>query len=193
VGKQQESSYYDKLFSDEGYAQEPEKLRWYPIWKSCAEGVTAKGANTIIDLGCGPGHLAEVIRRINGYKYQYIGYDFSRTAIDVARNRLGDPRFDFRLVDLQSHDFNENAKDDELPVYVSTEFFEHVEFDLEVVEKMKSGSSVFFSLPRFDDPGHVRFFEKDEEIRSRYETLLDIHAIKLMSDKWRYCIKSTRK
>jgi trans-aconitate methyltransferase len=193
MGKQQDSSYYDGLFSEKAYSEDPEGLRWYPVWRSTVEEVIAHGSTSIIDLGCGPGLLAEVLCSVNGYPYKYVGYDFSNVAIDIADNRRLDPRFSFKLADLSTYDFHEEFDELDVMTYVSTEFLEHVEFDLDVISKMRQGSLVLFSLPRFDDPGHVRFFEKDTDIRDRYSDLLDIQAIKLMPDKWRFCIKSIKK
>lgn len=193
MGQQQEAEYYDRLFSEEGYHQEAHNLRWYPVWKSSADEIVRWGSPKIVDLGCGPGHLAEIINRTNGYPFLYIGYDFSRVAIDIARAKVISDRFDFRLADLSSHDFNESVGEARRVTYVSTEFLEHVEFDLEVIERIPSENPLLFSLPRFDDPGHVRFFTDEQSIRQRYGGLLNIYSIQIMPDNWRYCVQSVRR
>jgi len=193
MGRQQDAAYYDGIYLGSHYEQEASALRWYPIWKEVADTLIKQGATKIIDLGCGPGHLAEVIAHTTGYPIKYIGYDFSGIAIDMSTKKSLDDRFSFVKVDLSNYDFNKFIDENDNLFYVSIEFFEHVEFDQEVIKRMKPNKPLIFSLPKFDDPGHVRFFENEQSIITRYEDLLDIHEIKLMQDKWRFLIRSTVK
>jgi len=198
MGSQQDSEYYDNMWKQSGYEKEAENLRWFPVWQSVTDAIMRKlvvrqSTVRIIDLGCGPGHIAEVLNKTTGLPFSYIGYDFSSVAIKMAQEKHIGDRFKFKEADLSEYDFHESEKKDEDVIYVSVEFLEHVEFDREVIEKLKSGRSVFFSLPNFDDPGHVRFFAGEKEIRERYEDLLDIHSVTVMSDGYRFVIDSKRK
>ena len=199
MGSQQDSAFYDKLWSQDYFNETTETLRWYPIWRSVSDAVLRrlvinKSPVRIIDLGCGPGHFVEVLDKTTKLPFSYVGYDFSPVAIsDANKKNLGD-RFTFKEADLFDYDFNESAQESEDVIYVSTEFFEHVEFDREVMKKIKSGCSLLFSVPNFDDPGHVRFFTGGEmEIRERYEDILDISSVQTMPDGYRFFIESVRK
>ena len=194
-GRQQDSVYYDKLWSDPGYQVSAEKLRWYPIWTLTAARIledSRAGIKQVIDLGCGPGHFASVLSRLVNTAISYTGYDFSSVAIDAARRRKPDHRFSFVQADLSSHEFNAAVpeKCNDPVTYVAIEFFEHVNFDLDVIKRMRPDTPLLFSVPNFDDPGHVRTFKTEEDIRNRYAGLMSILDIKRMSDGYRFFVEA---
>jgi len=198
MGSQQDAEYYDNMWMQSGYEKEAENLRWYPVWQSATDAIMRKlvlnkFAVRIIDLGCGPGHIAEVLNKTTGLPFSYIGYDFSSVAIDMANKKNIGDRFIFKEADLSDYNFHESVQEGEDVIYVSIEFLEHVKFDREVIKKLKSSCSVLFSLPNFDDPGHVRFFAGEKEIRERYEDLLNINSVQVMPDGYRFFIDSTKK
>jgi len=122
----------------------------------------------MLNLGCGPGHFPFLIK---DESINYYGYDFSLSAINKAKqsNHKNRKNKKFFLMDLEK-DFpsHENV------IYCSFEFFEHVPFDLEVLDKLKSGDVIFFSVPSFDTESHVRHFKSKEEVIERYNKKLDV-------------------
>lgn len=195
MGKQQDAKYYDELWANPYYRKHAIELRkWYPVWSYVAFKVRQlqllRGGSgcKIVDLGCGPGHLAELL--VGGLDEQsdYIGYDFSPVAVAHAKQTIRDPKFSFEVADLSTHDFVR-----EHGVYVATEFLEHVEFDLDVLAKLPADSPVLFSVPTFDDPGHVRVYPGQHAIYERYQDLLDISEISTMADGYRFVVQATRR
>ena len=175
MGKYQGAEYYDKAYSKGDYDVSPKEMElYYIIWTCALEDITnyIKNENpsidTIVDLGCGPGHFPLLLTDNN---LKYYGYDFSIEAINKGKvsNWKDRKRKKFFLMDLEK-DFpsHENV------IYCSFEFFEHVPFDLEVLDKLKSGDAIFFSVPSFDTESHVRHFKNKEEVIDRYSKKLDI-------------------
>ena len=122
---------------------------------------------TIVDLGCGPGHFASMI---DTRKYQIKGYDFSKVAIQQAQKRC--PEGNFHCVDLTTANFCLESD-----AYVSHEFFEHIEPDLEIIQQIPTGKLCIFSVPGFDSSGHVRHFKNKTEVWNRYRELLTFISI----------------
>lgn len=168
MGKVQNAAWYDARFADpvSRYLWEPEKLPYLHLW-NLAIGYMQDG-DVVVDLGCGPGHLAQLATRAK--KLRYRGYDFSEQALAMARKRAPEGAF-----------FHWDATKDVVPrpsrtrtVYVSTEFMEHVADDLGVLQQIPSGALVLLTVPARDDPGHVRFFKTLAEVRARYSKVLDL-------------------
>jgi len=81
---------------------------------------------------------------------------------------------------------------------ISLEFFEHIEHDLEIIECLRKGTNLIFSVPNRDYFSHVRHFEKIEDVYSRYGKLLDfISSEEIISKKKKnnkaYLFKCIRK
>lgn len=184
MGTYQRSNYYDNAYSKGDYDVPPEEMKmYYMIWSYALEDIgyylediernnwrvkDYKPPHTIVDLGCGPGHFPSLLK---DKKWEYYGYDFSEVAINKAKekNWKERKRMKFFLMDLEK-DFpsHENV------IYCSFEFFEHVPFDLEVLDNLKKGDVIFFSVPSFDTESHVRFFKTKEEVIERYNKKLDV-------------------
>jgi len=60
--------------------------------------------NTILDLGCGTGHLLDFIRK-NDLPVNYTGYDISQKFIDVCLSKY--PLHPFKTVDLLEENINQ--------------------------------------------------------------------------------------
>jgi SAM-dependent methyltransferase len=64
------------------------------------------GNADVLELGCGDGWDADdILQRVESY----VGLDYSRELIKLARQRL--PAADFRVVDVQNYDYPEQAYD----------------------------------------------------------------------------------
>ena len=62
----------------------------------CEIGVTKH--SKVLDFGCGTGQMLSVLKRLNGFEGEYVGYDISPEAIDLARKTHPDGRFEVRDV-----------------------------------------------------------------------------------------------
>ena len=62
--------------------------------------------------------------------------------------------------------------------YICTSF-EHLEQDKEILKSLPFGY-IIFSVPNFDDPTHFRTFQNEDEIRYRYNNLIDIERIEVI-------------
>lgn len=137
----------------------------------------------IIELGCGSGQLAELLVR-KGYNY-LMGVDFSKVAIDMAYERLKNKDM-FLLYDLYDLDLSMMTFD----TVICLETFEHIDGDIEVIEKIPTGKRVIFSVPDFDDPAHVRFFKSNTELVDRYGDCFEEMNIEQIGTS--YLVNATR-
>lgn len=176
--KERDSSYYNLAYNtSKAYSKMPEDIKeYYPMWLAAAMDVSNLNPEYIVDLGCGAGHFAEILRRkcdSGEMKLltKYIGHDFSSTAISMARKMVDHNKFSFIISDLYKTKFYLNNKN---TVYTSYEFLEHVDGDLDIIKNIPKGSYFSFSVPSFDSKGHVRFFKNKNEVFKRYSKYINI-------------------
>jgi trans-aconitate methyltransferase len=172
VGIERGHEYYDKVFSSSGlYLGDIKSAPWFDVWSAVSDLIISAGSPPVIDLGCGPGHLAEVLSS-RGYRSQYVGYDFSSVAIaDASARDVQSARFeqlDLRDCNMSDFDHPDDA------VYVAIEFLEHVEWDIEILSSIPAGRTVIGTVPNFDDPGHVRHFTRLSDAVVRYSDAITV-------------------
>lgn len=172
MGSEQPAKYYDDIFeSSPAYAVAPHLTPWAHIWWE-VDMLIERDAR-VLDLGCGPGHLGEWLAPSVA---SYMGVDFSSIAISQARSRCAHfPHVQFRVGDLR-----EVWGDAEYDVVVCCEVLEHIEADLEIVARVPSDMRMIFTVPDFDDAGHVRHFADVEQVQARYShlfTSLDVTKV----------------
>ena len=116
----------------------------------------------MLDIGCGVGGLATLLRDkgLEGY----CGVDFS--AVRLAQARKICPEFRFVEADAFTTDLFETLDYDAV---LSLEFLEHVERDIEILNKIKSGTRFMGTVPNFPHASHVRHFQDIEQVRTRYQ------------------------
>ena len=178
MGTYQKAEYYDEAYKKGSYDVPPPHLHHYHMnWSAGIEfielflekgwqGYKAQKIENIVDLGCGPGHFGEMLN-LNGINYH--GYDFSTVAIEKAKKRVrGHRNKKFYVMDLEK-DFpkHENA------LYTSFEFFEHIPFDVDILNKLKKDDMILFSVPSFDTESHVQHFPKYEDVHKKYDEYLN--------------------
>ena len=78
-------AFYDRF----GSGQDLQKFFEDPAINVLVEHSMFEGADSVVELGCGTGRVAErLLREKLGPRTTYIGFDISRTMVDLARVRL---------------------------------------------------------------------------------------------------------
>ena len=96
----------------------------------------------------------------------YVGFDFSRSAIRLAERRT--PRYSFQCADARTTPLLTRVDYDAI---ICTEVLEHIEDDLCVVRRFPIGTRCIFSVPNFAYPSHVRYFASSDDVARRYGPL----------------------
>lgn len=160
--REQPPAYYDEMLAlSEDLAAHYTRSRYYPVWTVVADRLRRAGARSVLDLGCGPGQVAALLR--DAGIAEYVGVDFSPARVRQARRVCPSARF--VCGDVLS--CTEHAE-----WVLCLEFLEHVERDLEVVGRLRPGTRLLATVPSFPAGGHVRWFGGADEVRERYGALL---------------------
>jgi 2-polyprenyl-3-methyl-5-hydroxy-6-metoxy-1,4-benzoquinol methylase len=152
--------YYNEVFLS-GSRKHYKEGNHYGLWSVLVDRLTRAKVESVLDIGCGSGALALFLRD-KGLP-RYLGFDFSIPKIEWARTIC--PEFDFVVADVfktdlfHSHDYD---------TVVSTEFLEHIEHDLDVVGKIRTGTRFYGTVPNFPGHSHVRHFTSTQEVYDRY-------------------------
>ena len=154
--------FYDTSFRNhEHWRRHYTKSPFYPMWSVIADRICRSGVRSILDIGCGPGQVAQLLRD-KGIE-EYAGIDFSAERIKRARSVCSG--FQFIEMDIfESAILSEHGYD----AVLCLEFLEHVDRDLEVIERIRQGTQFWASVPSFGDKAHVRYFGDVEEVEDRY-------------------------
>jgi SAM-dependent methyltransferase len=180
-GKEQPAAYYDQRFDlSDHWKLHYTKSHYYPLWTVVADRLTRIKVRRILDIGCGPGQVACLLRD-RGFE-GYTGLDFSPNRIKAARECC--PGYEFIVADIFASDVLESHGYD---CVVTMEFLEHIERDLDVLSRIRSGTYVLGTVPNFPAAGHVRHFKDCDEVRARYASLfasLEVYDI-LIDEKGR--------
>jgi 2-polyprenyl-3-methyl-5-hydroxy-6-metoxy-1,4-benzoquinol methylase len=157
------AEFYDAVYADSAdYARDAELASYAPIWDAIAALIKSYGSTQVLDIGCGPGQFAEfLMRRLPGIRYS--GLDFSEVAICAARERC--PSLRFEVADALRSDA---ASTFEYDLATCTEVLEHIDDDIGLLRRLRSGARFIGSVPNFDSFGHVRFFASEDEVAERY-------------------------
>jgi 2-polyprenyl-3-methyl-5-hydroxy-6-metoxy-1,4-benzoquinol methylase len=118
----------------------------------------------VLEIGCGPGQLAQLLADRGVAKY--LGFDFSREAIQMARKRC--PSLEFQVADGLTTDSFKTA---DYEIVICTEVLEHVQADLELLSRIKPGSRCIMTVPNFPYVSHVRHFVSYSDVTARYGSL----------------------
>lgn len=164
-GSEQDASWYDRVFEDAAVYNMPYyDTHYYFMWCAIVDRIIRDNPRLVLDIGCGPGQVAAFLR--DRGLANYIGLDLSTTAIKRAQSLC--PEYTFLAQSIYDSDVLEQVDYD---FVMSLEFLEHVERDLEVLERIKSGVRFIGSVPDFPYPSHVRHFANCEEVAERYGSL----------------------
>lgn len=170
-----EPAFYDAAMTDaDELAMLPlEASPWRDLYAQAAS-LVAPGA-PVVDLGCGTGRFAEQLRRAG--QRRYTGIDFSPAAIAECKRYVPELdeqwEADFRVVDLRSWGPGERSGS---TVYTCLETLEHLEDDINLVERIPVGHELVFSVPNYGGVAHLRYFQNVSDAWHRYGHLLEFRA-----------------
>jgi SAM-dependent methyltransferase len=166
-GEERAASYYDEVFRSNSHFLLPfYESPYYPTWLLIADRLRRYGCKAILDIGSGPGQFAELMDDA-GFP-SYLGVDFSDEAVEQAQRRA--PRFRFAVGDARSSAVYEDTAFDAI---VCMEVLEHVEEDLAIVSNMPTGIRCLMTVPNFPFRSHVRHFDDEDSVLSRYGRFFD--------------------
>ncbi|QDT52887.1 bifunctional 3-demethylubiquinone-9 3-methyltransferase/ 2-octaprenyl-6-hydroxy phenol methylase [Caulifigura coniformis] len=173
-GKEQPAAYYDQRFDlSDHWKLHYTRSHYYPLWTVVADRLRRAKVRTILDIGCGPGQVACLLRD-RGFE-NYTGLDFSPNRVKAAKDCC--PTLNFVVADIFASTVLEEHPYD---CVLTMEFLEHIERDLEVLSRIRPGTFVLATVPNFPAAGHVRHFRDVDEVCQRYESLfssLEVYAI----------------
>lgn len=162
AGREQDPAFYDQSFREhEHWRAHYTQSSYYPLWTIIADRIIRAGVTSILDIGCGPGQLALLLRD-KGLP-DYLGIDFSPERVEQAKKAC--PEFNFVLADIFETDLLETQRYDAV---LCTEFLEHIERDRAVLHRVREGVRFYGTVPNFPAPAHVRSFDSAHEVLERY-------------------------
>lgn len=175
---EQNAAYYDRLYQAAGhYRQHYTASRYYFVWSVLVDRLLRAGVVSVLDVGCGTGQFAALVRD-RGIR-SYCGIDFSPEAVRVARAVCPESRFEVASA-LETDLFDTLEYD----AVVCLELLEHMEQDLELLRRIPVGTRFYGSVPNFPDTAHVRYFSSDDEVFDRYATLFEeLHVDSLLASE----------
>lgn len=166
--------YYDAAFSSaEHWRAHYTRSPYYFVWTVIVDRLGRVRPAVILEIGCGPGQLAAAIHDAGLPDRRYVGLDFSHVALEHARGACP-AQFEFVEADAISTDLYETLDYDTV---ISTEFLEHVEQDIDVLGKLRRGTTVIATVPNFPYVSHVRHFSDPASVAERYGPLFDDFSV----------------
>ncbi|HMH50459.1 MAG TPA: class I SAM-dependent methyltransferase [Candidatus Acidoferrum sp.] len=163
-GGHEESAAFYNAHLDDPAATRPHtyaQSHYYFLWSIIVDRLRRDGLSRVLEIGCGPGYLAAFLFD-QGIR-EYVGLDFSTSALRFARRAVPGARFiegDARTTTIYTH----YAHD----VVICTEVLEHIEADLVVMRRFPPGKRCLCSVPNFPYEGHVRHFRDAVDVVVRY-------------------------
>jgi len=171
-------AWYDRSFSRiiEGHKHYTEAGHHF-LWSVLADRLARDGVRSVLDIGCGPGQLA-VLLRDQGIP-RYCGIDFSEERLRWARKTC--PGFSFVTADAFQTDLLAKFPYDAV---VCAEFLNHVQEDLDLVRRIRKGARFYGIVANSPFASHVRVFRSADEVRARYSDLFeDFRVSQFMADR----------
>lgn len=170
------SSLYDDSYKSGGagsnYHRRYTESFYYPSWQMAMRYLEALDRNTaILEIGCGAGQFASMLFD-HGF-LNYTGFDYAAEGIALAKKNNPNHAERFFVEDAFQTEFIEQ----DYNLVICFEVLEHVQKDLALLQRIRSGTQMLLSVPNFDDPYHVRYFKNEDEVRERYNKVMRISDI----------------
>jgi SAM-dependent methyltransferase len=154
------------LFASDVAVGEYRRTHWFrPVWALLAEHVRRSGAQSVIEVGCGKGEFACLLRDLG--IPEYLGLDTNAARLAKARAICPEYRFEVADVFLSNHLRSENYD-----VAVMTGFLEFVRWDLVALELVRPHRRVLGTVTAGDEPGRVRQFTSASQVLDHYSPVL---------------------
>jgi SAM-dependent methyltransferase len=162
------ASWYDQAFEEaEGYSAHYSRSPYYVSWTVILDRIRHAGVTSVLEVACGPGQLACALRD-SGLLQAYQGFDFADKRLAAARAAC--PGFAFEVADAFTTPLFDTVPYD---VVIATEFLEHVNEDLQVIERIRPGARFIGTVPNYPYVSHVRHFADVAAVCARYAALFD--------------------
>lgn len=154
--------WYDNAFKAVAHwSRHYSESRYYFLWTVIADRIVREKASSLLEIGCGTGQLATLLRDKGIPRYH--GFDFAPKRIEQARKAC--PEFLFTVENAFETRLFETGDYDAV---ICTEFLEHVERDIDVINRVRPGTLFYGTVPNFPFTSHVRHFQGPEEVTARY-------------------------
>ena len=167
---------YDSIYQTGGagqayYAHYTQSF-YYPCWKQALRYLYMMNRDvSILEVGCGAGQFANML--FDAGFYHYKGLDYSKEAINLAKRHNPLHQELFFVADA----FEDPILKEPHDLVIMFEILEHIQDDLKLLSRLPYGTKVLLSVPNFMDPTHVRCFKTEEEVRARFQSIVDIEDI----------------
>lgn len=177
MGQEQDSVYYDKIFSTSGkYKSSYNTSIYLNSWNLAVEWLKDDQVEqdvSILDVGCATGQFAELLKDQNFNQYK--GLDFSPSAIQIAKERIPSWADSFEVADIFQTDLFQTTPYTHACIF---EVLEHLNEDIQVLNLLKPKTKILASVPNFWDPAHVRVFKNADEVITRYQSVMNFVEVK---------------
>lgn len=167
-----EASWYNAALPGSRAMSPLEESSSLPLYEAAADLIDT--SLPVVDLGCGTGRFAELLRR-RGVQ-TYAGLDFAADAIDEARRYCRAPGFSFHVADLRTAPLMFISA-----TYVLLEVLEHLDDDRGLLARLRRGAPIVISVPDFWSASHVRVFPQVAAAVERYKESVFVTYSKTMS------------
>lgn len=158
------ASWYDEVLPGSRALDPLETCSALPVYEAAARMVPDL---PVVDLGCGTGRFAELLRRQGVTRYH--GFDFAPDVVDEAARYCA--AFDFAVADIREWEHGPSLPEE--CCYVMLEVLEHLDDDRGALSRIPPGLPVVLSVPNFWSASHVRRFLQPADVFARYGDLLD--------------------
>lgn len=170
--KEANSDFYNHVYStSQEYKKDFKSSLYFVLYKNTFDIIVKNCKKAVLEIGCGVGTFASMLYT-SKYKCIYTGFDFSDVAITMAKEKC--PHFSFFCDDIYT---TELYKKENYDVVVIHEVLEHLLDDTSFLKKIKPGTLIIASVPKFDSKAHVRFFSTEKQIMCRYKKHIRVHKI----------------
>lgn len=151
------------------YHQHYTKSFYYPSWQHAMSYLELVDRDSsILEIACGAGQFANMLFD-SGFN-NYIGFDYAEEGVALAKKNNPDNAGKFFVADAFETDLLQKRYD----LVICFEALEHIQKDIELLQRICPGTRMLLSVPNFDDPYHVRYFKNKDEVRTRYSKVMRI-------------------
>lgn len=138
------------------------EVDYYFLWTVIVDRMIRASTRSVVDVGCGAGQLA-CLMRDKGIG-AYYGLDFSEKRVAQARKVC--PEYQFAVEDVFETDILGRVEYDAV---ICTEVLEHITRDIDVLQMIRAGTRFYGTVPNFPYMSHVRHFSSESEVTERYK------------------------